>query len=304
VRRLLPIVAAAAVGVQVGAAIVVSRFVIDQTAPASLALLRYAIGFMCLVPPLLLAARVRFAPRDLLPIAALGIVQFGVLVALLNFGLREVPAGRAAVLFATMPLLTLVFAAALGRERLTLPKLAGVLLTLCGVALAVADKLVTGSRGGEWPGALAILASAACGAACSVLYRPYLLRYPTLPVSALAMFASIGFLALLAAGEGFFAQWPAFTAAGWAAVAFIGVSSGAGYWLWLWALRHVSPTRVTVFLSLSPVTAALLGAWWLAEPLRGLLLAALVCVVAGIRLAFHAAEAADRGSRARAGGGR
>jgi drug/metabolite transporter (DMT)-like permease len=101
------------------------------------------------------------------------------------------------------------------------------------------------------------------------------------------MLASVGFLALAAAGEGFFSSWPRFTAGGWAAVIFIGISSGIGYTLWLWALRHASPTRVTVFLSLSPVTAALLGAILLAEPLRWMLLAGLVCVVAGIWLAFR-----------------
>jgi drug/metabolite transporter (DMT)-like permease len=283
----LPVLAAAVVGVQVGAAIVASRFVIAQTAPASLALLRYAIGVLCLVPALVASERVPIARRDLVPIASLGIVQFGVLIALLNFGLRFVPAGRGALLFATMPLMTLVFAAALGRERLTPYKVAGVLAALLGVALALADKLQDGAGSTAWWGVLAVIASAACGAVCSVLYRPYLMRYPTLHVSAVAMIASVGFLALLAAAEGFFAAWPRFTVGGWLAVVFIGVSSGVGYWLWLWALAHASPTRVTVFLSLSPVTAALLGALLLEEPLRWMLLAGLVCVVAGIWLAFR-----------------
>ena len=76
----LPILAAAAVGVQVGAAIVASRYVIGQTTPVALALLRYAIGVLCLVPALMLAQRVRFAARDVIPIGLLGIVQFGVLI--------------------------------------------------------------------------------------------------------------------------------------------------------------------------------------------------------------------------------
>lgn len=283
----MPVLAAAAVGVQVGAAIVASRYVIDQATPVSLALLRYAIGVLCLVPALLLAQRVHFARRDVVPVALLGIAQFGLLIVLLNFGLQFVSAGRGALLLATMPLLTLVLSAAIGRERMTRAKLGGVLVALLGVALALADKLHGGAGSDEWLGALAVVAAAACGAVCSVLYRPYLARYPTLHVSAFAMLASVGFLALAAAGEGFFAAWPRFTAGGWAAVIFIGISSGAGYTLWLWALRHASPTRVTVFLSLSPVTAALLGALLLAEPLRWMLLAGLVCVVAGIWLAFR-----------------
>ena len=67
---------------------VATRFVIHQTAPASLALLRYAIGFCCLLPPALLSGRVQFERRDLLPIGLLGITQFGILIALLNYALQ------------------------------------------------------------------------------------------------------------------------------------------------------------------------------------------------------------------------
>ena len=39
-----------------------------------------------------------------------------------------------------------------------------------------------------------------------------------------------------------------------------GGTSGVGYLLWLFALRHLPPTRVTVFLALSPLTASAVGA--------------------------------------------
>src|SRR5579862_5327111 len=147
--------------------------------------------------------RVRFASRDLAPIAVLGIVQFGVLIALLNYGVRFVPSGRAAVIFALFPLLTMLIAAALGHERLTGTKSAGVLLTIVGVVLALGDRVFAPGRAAQpWLGELAVFAAALCGAACAVLYRPYLRKYPALPVSAFAMLASVGFLALLAIPEG------------------------------------------------------------------------------------------------------
>src|SRR5438132_1568718 len=73
------------------------------------------------------------------------------------------------------------------------------------------------SSGNQWLGTLAVLASAACGALCSVLYRPYLQKYPTLSVSAFAMLASVLVLAFVAAGEGFFSAPPHFVPAGWLA---------------------------------------------------------------------------------------
>lgn len=194
VRDALALAAAAATGIQVGAAMVATRFVIADIGPASLAFLRYAIAVLCLLPFCLRIGRVRFAPRDLVGIMGLGIVQFGILIALLNIGLRLMPSTRAALLFATFPLLTMVIAARLGHERLSAAKTAGVMLTIAGVGATLGESLFAEAGRSEWLGVLAVLAATLCGALCSVLYRPYLARYPTLPLGALAMVASVMFL--------------------------------------------------------------------------------------------------------------
>jgi drug/metabolite transporter (DMT)-like permease len=289
------VLAAILVGVQVGAATVASRAVVAEVGPASLAMLRYAIGACCLLPFLLAAPRVRFRPADLAAVAALGIGQFGILVALLNFGLLYVTAARAALLFATFPMMTLLLAAALGRERITFAKTLGVAVCFAGVALALLDKLaLETAAAGDWAGVAAVLGSALTGAVCAVLYRPYLQRYPTLPVSTLAMVASVFFLALLAVPEGLIETVLRLGGGAWAAILFIGLSSGVAYFCWLWALASLPPTQVTVFLSLSPVTAALLGALLLGETLSPLTLAGLAAVVCGLVLAF-ARRPAGRG---------
>ena len=283
-HKFLPLGAAAATGFFVGAAIVATRFVIDQTTPVPLALMRYVIGFCCLLPPLLMSQRIRFERRDLLPIGLLGIAQFGIVVVLLNYALQFIPAARAALLFATFPLMTMVLSAFMGYEKITLPKTAGVMLTIVGVGLALGEKvfLVGNAYATGWIGELAVLGSALSGAICSVLYKPYLKKYPTLPVSAWAMLASVIFLAVFAFREGFFRAFPIFTVGGWSAVFFIGISSGIGYYLWLWALNQTTPTKVSVFLSLSPVTAMVLGALFLNEPISLTTLSGILFVALGL----------------------
>lgn len=277
---------------QVGAAIVASRLVVSEVPPLTLAMLRYAIGFACLLPLALPAWRRMERPpaRDLCAIATLGIGQFGLLIALLNWGLQTVPAAPAALVFSLFPLLTLMLGAVLGREAPTPGLAAGVLLSIAGVALSLAPKLQA-PHGGGWSGELAVLASACVGALCSVLYRPYLQRYPTIPVSAFAMLASVLFLAAIASGEDWPARLRGLGASAWGAVAFVGVSSGIGYVGWLYALKHESPTRVTVFLALNPVTAAILGWALLDEPLPLHLLGALVLIALGLALATRTAPA-------------
>jgi len=289
--------AAAAVGVQVGATIVATRVVVDQLGPATLAALRYAIGLASLLPFVWHAARREAAasaptPRiqmsELPRIVLLGIGQFGLLIALLNFGLKTVPSAKGALLFAAFPLLTLIVATLLGHERLGWRQSLGVGLTLAAVALALGPQAwrASGSMAGRsLAGESAILASALCGAVCSVLYRPVLRRHAALPVSAIAMAAAVVVLGLCAPFEDAATRLPKVDARGWAAIVFIGTSSGIGYFLWLWALRHAAASRVTLFLSLSPLTAIALGTLLLGEPLQTSLVLALALVVAGLWVA-------------------
>lgn len=262
----------------VGAALVATRGLVGQAGPASLALLRYLIGTLCLMPFALRGGLPRFAARDLLPIALLGIGQFGLLIVLLNWSLLYISSARAALVFATTPLLTMLLAAARRQEPLGWRRSVGVLLTIVGVGLALGEKALSGGSG--FLGEGAALGSALLAAGCGLRYRPYLRRYPVLPVSAFAMLAAVLFLAALAAGEGFFAAVPDF-GIGWLAVVFIGFCSGLGYYTWLYALGHASPTKVTVFLALSPVTAALLGLF-VGEPLTVGTLGGVVFVGAGL----------------------
>jgi len=77
------------------------------------------------------------------------------------------------------------------------------------------------------------------------------------------------------------------------------VSSGVAFFLWLWALANISPTRVTVFLALGPITAAVLGALLLGEALSAMTLVGLAGVVLGLWLALRSAErghSAERGN--------
>ena len=304
------LLAAAATGVQVGAALVASRAVVHEVGPASLALVRYALGFACLLPfawPAWKEFRGEVPAkwrsdatnsiadglplRDVLVMAALGIGQFAVLIALLNWALQHIGAARAAMVFSLFPLMTLCLSTALGRERFSWQLLGGVLLSVAGVALALADKLAAGSIAaaasdiGHWWGELAVLAAAAVGAVCSVLYRPYLQRYPTVCVSALAMLASVGFLAMLAWPEAWVQHLPRLGLRTWAIMVFVGVSSGVGYFWWLYALKHETPARVTVFLALNPLTATLLGGVFLAEAQSRQAWAALALIAAALWLA-------------------
>jgi drug/metabolite transporter (DMT)-like permease len=285
--------AAALVGIQVGACIAGSRWLmlggVQGLGPLSLTFLRYAIALATLLPLLALvggtrAGLARLTAGDAIRVALLGIVQFGVLIALLNFGLKHVDAGLGALLFATFPLMTLAIATAAGHERFDGPLAAGVLLSIVGVGLALGVHPPAIGGAGFALGAACVLGAALCGAMCSVLYRPLLRRHATLPLGTLAMGAAVAALAPAASAEGLAAQGRLLTPAQWAAVVAIGLSSGVSYWVWLWALKHAAPTKATTFLALSPVTAALIGLLALGEPISAGLVVGVVCILLGLVL--------------------
>lgn len=247
----------------------------------TLALLRYGIGVAILLPIFLRSRRVRIARADLLPVIALGIGQFAVLVALLNLGLRTVSASQGGVIFATFPLVTILLAAMLGRERLTVLRGVGAVISFAGVALCLgAEKLPS-----DTVGSLLIFASACVGAVCSVFYRPFLQCYPTLQIGTLAMAAATTALIPGALTEAPLAELAALSLRGWGLVLFIGLASGAGYLLWLTALKNTDAGEATVLMGLSPITAALVGSLLLAEPLGIVFLSGLALAVVGVSLA-------------------
>lgn len=288
-RTPLAVLTAAFTGVQVGAAIVASRAAVDDLGPTVLALFRYTIGAAMILPLAVHLGWRRIPRRDLWVIAALGIGQFGILVALLNLAVMHISAGLGSLIFATMPVQTVLISAMLGRHALTVRRLIGAALTTLGVAAALGDRLIGVPVGIDlWIGIGAALASALTGAVCSVLYRPYLTRYPTVQVSGLAMGASVLFLAALSPFDAPPIGWDALETAPWGIVVFIGASSGIGYVAWLYSLREMAASDVTLFLALAPITAALLGAFLLDETPGWGLLVGLALVILGMRLALTA----------------
>jgi drug/metabolite transporter (DMT)-like permease len=78
---------------------------------------------------------------------------------------------------------------------------------------------------------------------------------------------------------------PQLSTAGWLAVGFIGLFGAAiSYMLWLWALRHTTPTLVAVSLPMNPLMALVLGAVLLGEPVTTSMIVGFVLVIIGIAI--------------------
>lgn len=275
-----------------GTAAAITRYLVGGADPVLLAILRWGIGFLCLLPCALML-RVRWPQRaDWPAVALLGICFFGLFFILYNIAMSYTSAARASLALATLPLHTMVAGALLGVERLTARKITGVGIAVLGVAAALAAGLAQ-SPPGAWRGELIMTAAVFCMAFYNVLSRPLMQRSSALGFLTVGMGAGAVVLVLAGLVKGSFAALGHFTAAQWIAGVYLGIGGGAlAFILWGMALARATPTRVANTMTVNPIAAALLAALLIGEPITANLLAGLVAVFAGIAIATSEAKAA------------
>jgi drug/metabolite transporter (DMT)-like permease len=269
-----------------GTAAAITRYVIGATDPVTLAAFRFGIGFV-LILPIALALRSRWPQgRDWIGVALLGVFFFSLFFVIYNVAMSFTTAARGSLALCTLPLVTMVVAALLGREALTARKTLGVVIAVGGVAIALATGLA-GAPAGAWRGDLAMAGGTLCMAFYNVWSRPFMARSSLLGFLAAGMGFGGGCSTLIAwSNGGFHAVAIAFGPAQWIAVIVLGVFGGAAaFYLWVFALQRTTPTRVANTMTVNPVAASLLAAVLVGEPIGLNLLIGLVAIAAGIWIA-------------------
>ena len=168
----LAAVASSAIGGIAGGA---TRFVIHATDPVTLGVFRFGTGFVILLPIALLLKSRWPKGRDWVAVAFLGILFFFAFSVLFNLAYSYTTAARGALTLSTMPLMTMLVGAALGVEKLTVRKTAGVLVAMAGVFVALAFGL-SGAPSGAWRGELVMVAATCCMSLYNVWSRPFIAR--------------------------------------------------------------------------------------------------------------------------------
>lgn len=294
--------AAALAALSAGTAVVATRFVIGETDPLSLVFYRYLISVICFVPVLVLVwPRHQISLSEYANIAVLGILFFLLFPWAFNASLQYVPAARGAVGLATIPIQTLIVAAAFGREKLTKSKIAGACLAFSGILVAFGTAALGAGNTDYFIGDGLMLLGVLCAAIYSVFSRATLMRHGPLFVTALAMtFAVATLLPVVGFRQGLSAL-PGFSGRGWLAVAFLGTIAGAvQFSLFTWALRWLPPSTTVLYLTLNPMTAMLLGIMLLGEPVSVELIVGMVLVLTGILVGSGAISIARKSHQASA----
>ena len=269
-----------------GTAAAVTRYLVVGSAdPLTLSILRWGIGFVCVLP-VALVLHVRWPTRADWPgVALLGFAFYGLFFILYNLAVSYTTAARASLALSTLPLQTMIVGALLGIEALSWRKSIGVLIAVLGVCAALASGLAR-APAGAWRGELLMAGAVLCMAFYNVYSRPFIQRSSALGFLAVGMGAGAVALVIVGLLTGRLAVLQAFGQAQWLAGLYLGVAGGAlAFILWVLALQRASPTRVAATMTVNPIAAALLAQQLVGEPLTVDLLLGLVAVFAGIWIA-------------------
>jgi drug/metabolite transporter (DMT)-like permease len=224
--------------------------------------------------------------RDLMVLGSAALVGIFINQLTFAYAIKLTTATTVALLFGTLPVMTGIFAYALGIERFGSRFWLAAVLAFGGAAL-VAIGSGGGLSGQLWGDLLGFLASATW-AWYTVAVSPLLQRYSTLRISSLAFL--IGTVPLSIVGsQQLLSQDYGFGALIWLALSFaiLGPLVLANL-LWFGAISRVGPSRASVFANLQPFLAAFFSLLILSESMTRVQILGGLAIAGGILLSRSA----------------
>lgn len=245
--------------------------------------------------------------RDWVSFAGTGLLNGALPYTLITWGEQYVDSGLAAILIASSPIFTVIFAQFfLHDERLTVAKVVGILLGFLGVAALVGPDALAGARN-SLLGDLAIIAAAISYGAAFIWTRLRMRAVaPMQATTGQLLMATLYILPIALIVDKPWQLTLAPTTQTLAAVASLltlaVVGTSLAYLLYYWLVKQVGATQTSLVTYISPLISVMWGALLLGERLTAgdfigfaLILAGLV-VINGLPLR-RARRAADTASR-------
>jgi drug/metabolite transporter (DMT)-like permease len=280
-----------------GSTFVATKAAVDEIPPLTLTCLRFLIAAVVLVPIAAARGGLRRLPQPC-PVTALALMGLtGVAIFHVGFTYALVygSAAQGAIVFALVPAAVVVAAVVALKEAPSKRRIAGILLSVGGVALAVA----TGERASTSPtpllGAALMLGAVAAWAAYTVLAK-HLASADQVVVIACVSVIGMAMVLPAAAVELALVPWPDPSLQDWLGTLFLGVvASALAFVVYSRALRELDASLVGAYLNLDPIVGVLAAVIFLGETLGLWQMAGGVVALTGMWLASVETGGPDAG---------
>jgi drug/metabolite transporter (DMT)-like permease len=166
---------------------------------------------------------------------------------------------NASIIMIVNPILVVVFAAWILRERITQWKISGIFLGLTGALLLILVKKTTDAQSNIW-GDICIFFNAVSYAVFLVMVKPLMQKYNAITVMKWVFLMGLPFMIPFGWNEFISIEWNLFTSNMiWAVVFVIVATTFLAYLLNTYALKRISPSVVSAYIYLQPVIATLVA---------------------------------------------
>ena len=185
--------------------------------------------------------------------ALIGAVLFGLFAFAINFGflywaLTRVSAGMASVMFASVPLITLLIASLIGIEKITGRGILGALIVIGGLGLVFAEQLKFDVH---WTYLAAVLTAVVSAAASGIVVK-YFPRSHPIATNTIGMSVAAVILLVLSIVFGETFRLPTLTPT-WLALGWLITSSIVGFVLMVWILSRWTATATSYIGVVTPL---------------------------------------------------
>jgi drug/metabolite transporter (DMT)-like permease len=199
-------------------------------------------------------------------------------------GLAFTTIQTAAILITSIPVFAAGAAIVMGRERATATRLGGIALACAGALLVVGGEGFHGTTR-SMVGAMMILINCLSYALYLVVSKPDMAHLS--PRAVVARMFAIGAVLMLpiAAVPLWRERWSSISSGAWLALVLVILGpTVAAYLLQAWALRYAESSVVAAYTYVQPVLATLMGAVFLGEHIRAIVVLAAVMIFSGVWL--------------------
>lgn len=225
--------------------------------------------------------------KDLLRLAVCAL--FGVAGNQLLFfqGLNLTSPINAAIIMTVNPILVLVIASIVLKERIRWVKIIGIALGLSGALLLILfnTNVAPGYEAGNWMGDVLVFLNATAYALYLVLVKPIMGKYS--PLTVIKTVFAFGLIYVLPFGWEDVSEvnWSSFTPEVSMAVAFVVIGTTFFAYLFnIYALKRVNASTVSIYIYSQPVLAALVAILWGKDGLDLLKISAAALIFTGVYL--------------------
>jgi len=261
------------------------KIAVQEVGPITLVAFRVLFGLLFGVA-IILIQRVQL-PRDFkswLPVLILGISNVAIPFFLISWGEQAIDSGVAAILDATVPLFTILVAHyLLHDDKMTVPKVAGLLIGFAGVVVLMSKDI--GASASPVLGQLAVVVASMFYAGSSVYARKSTENTPNILRSAGPLVSSTAVMWLATFALERPVKIPQLPIT-WIALLWLGIlGSGLAFVLSYYLIHEIGPTRTTMVTYLFPLGGVTLGVLFLHEQLNWQVLIGGLLIVASLVVA-------------------